>query len=302
MTFVTCIYSNNPNSIIGGRGRDLSFFLPSLINISKLGFPLVLYTSPHLVERTFESLNGYFTAGLKVIGYDLEKFKHFDKFINWKKENIDFKHHTNDRNEILCYSKVYWLKFASENNFFNDDTFMWIDAGLTHHGIFPEAKGGVELLSKQLSSFYYPDNINNIFTPTLGNNLLKRIKEDKMFFCVTPWQGYNDTFHKFLNKHFNKKIEDIRLNKHLVAGIFGGKIGTINNFFEKYEVFLENIINDGIYCLEEQIYSVMYIMYPELFDYEFFETWWFYSPGERCSYLFTEGDSFYKIFERIKNG
>jgi hypothetical protein len=178
---------------------------------------------------------------------------------------------------------------------------MWIDAGLTHHGIFPETKGGVELLTSPHSSFYYPENVSNIFSPTLGKNLLKYIEEDKIFFCATPYQGCSDIFCKFLNKWYRSGIEEITLGKHFVGCIFGGKIKTIVDFYEKYEIFLYNIINDQIYCLEEQIFSLMYVVYPELFNYEFFQTWWFYSPGERCSYLEWEGDSFYKIFERIKN-
>ena len=299
MTFVTCIYNYGPNTVLGGRGYDLSFYLPTLINISKLGFPLVLFTLPQLVDATSEVLKKHFTSGIKVIWYELESFRHFEKFIKWKQENIDLKNYYNNRNEILCYTKVLWLKEATEKNYFNDTVFSWIDAGLTHHGIFPERKGGVELMTTPIDSFYYPHNENNIFTPTLGEKLSNKMNTEKMFFCATQWQGEKNKFQDFLIRNFNNFTVNDVLSKHLVAGIFGGKIETINKFYNLYNTFIDKIIEDKIYCLEEEIFSSMNVLSPELFGYEYFSVWHFYSPGERTSYLEGEGDSFYKIFERI---
>lgn len=299
MTLVSAIYNYGPSTKIGGRGFDIIFYLPTLVNISKLGFPLVLYTSPQNIETTYNLLEKYFINGLKVVGYELESFKHFDKFISWKEKNYNFTTSFNNRNEILCYSKAYWVKNAIEQNYFNTEVFAWIDSGLTHHGIFPEAEGGVELMTKPLESFYYPHNSKNIFTPTLGKKIANRMKSDKMFFCATPWQGGKEIYESFIIKHFNKPIEEILLEKHLVGGLFGSKNETFINFYEKYDNFLTKIINDEIYCLEEQIFSAMNVVFPQLFNYEEFGTWHFYSPGERCSYLNTEGDSFYKIFKRL---
>ncbi len=302
MTFVTAIYNNNQTSIIGGRGRDLNFYKSSLKNIANLGYPIIIYTAPEDVENTESSLKEYFTSGLKVIPYKLEDFKYFQKFIEWKANNVNIEKINNDRNEVLCFSKIYWLKNATELNPFNSETFFWIDAGLTHHGIFPEATGGVELMTNPPSLVYYPLNENNIFCPQLGQNLKNKIKDDKMFFCSTPWQGGSEEHLSFLKKYFNIEPENIIFNKHLVAGIFGGKISTINSFLEKFDFFLDKFIDENIRCFEEQVYSTIIHAYPELFDLEHFYTWYFYSPGERCSYLKEEGDSFYKIFVRIKNG
>jgi len=299
MTFVTCIYNYGPGTVIGGRGYDLSFYLPTLINISKLGFPLVLFTLPQLVNDTKDSLKEYFTSGIEVVGYELESFRHFEKFIKWKQEILDLKTYYNARNEILCYTKALWLKEAADKNYFNDSVFSWIDAGLTHHGIFPECKGGVELMTKPVNSFYYPHNESNIFTPILGEKMFKKMNTEKMFFCATQWQGDKKRFEDFLIRNFNKPTVNDGLSKHLVAGIFGGKIETINKFYNLYNAFIDKIIEDKIYCLEEEIFSSMNVLTPELFECEYFSVWHFYSPGERTSYLEGEGDSFYKIFERI---
>lgn len=300
MTFVSAIYNNNSSSIIGGRGRDLTFYISSLRNISNLGFPLIIYTSPEEVERTEKALEPFFKK-IKVIPYSLENFLYFEKFINWKKNNINLKNINNDRNEILCFSKPFWLKNATEHNYFNSEIFLWIDSGLTHHGIFPEKKGGVELLTNPPTSFYYPENTNNIFTPILGNNLKNIIKQDKMFFCSTPWRGETNFYINYLKKYNNLNPSTIKFNTHLVGGIFGSYIPTIKNFYSIYDIFLQNFLEEGERIFEEQIFSSMIHVYPELFDTYTFNTWYFYSPGERCSYLERDGDSFYKIFERLNS-
>lgn len=299
MTLVSCIYNYGPSSIIGGRGWDLSFYISSLINISKLEIPLVIYTSPKLVESTYNTLSKYFSKGLKVEGYELENFRHFEKFISWKEKTIDKKNFYNNRNEILCYSKPFWLKSVAKNNYFNSESFAWIDSGLTHHGIFPEAKGGVELMTKPVETHYYPHNPKNIFTPELGKKIREKINQDKMFFCSTIWHGEKTMFKNFLLKNYNIDLLNVEFNKHLVGGLFGSKKETVYNFCDIFDNYLDNIIEEHLYCLEEQIISMMNVAIPHLFDCEFFSTWYYFSKGERCSYLQEEGDSFYKIFERI---
>lgn len=299
MTLVSAIYKHNSRTLVGGRGRDVSFFISSLRNIVNLGMPLVLYTAPEEVDRTQALLLPIFKDKIKIIPHVLEEFKYFERFMAWKEKNIDLNTYINDRNETLCYTKAYWLKDAAEKNYFSTDNFFWIDSGLFHHGIFPEAVGGVELYTNPPDTVYYPHNVKNIFTPTLGEKLEKRIVPGKMFFCSTQMQGCTSRFESFIRKYYNPI--NSHLGRHLVAGIFGSDKNTVINFADTFDDYLNKILDNEIYTFEEHIYSSMYTVNPNMFTLDNFDTWYFYSPGERTSVLSEEANSFYKIFTNILN-
>lgn len=302
MILVSAIYSNGVESIIGGRGRNIDFYLSSMRNIANLGLPFVLYTEPENVNKSYDLLSPFF-QNLKIIPYELSNFIYYDKFIDWKIKNLNFNNYLNDRNEILCYLKSFWVKDTIENNFFSDinidQQYMWIDSGLTHHGIFPERVGGVELLVKYNDLVYYPNNQLNIFSPILGSKLQKYTQElSKLFFCSLDWQGDCSRILTCLHKHnLTNKTEYIK--EHLIGGIFGGKKQLFLDFFQQYYSLLDMFINEGIHLYEEQIFSALNFIDPELLHRERFNTWWFYSPGEPNSFLSSEQNSFYKIFTRI---
>lgn len=301
MILVSAIYSNGVGSIIGGRGRNLDFYLPSLINISKLGHPLVLYTEPENAAKTHNVLSPHFDK-LKIIPYELSSFIYFNQFIEWKTNNVDFNTYLNDRNEVLCFSKPYWVKQAIDNRYFeeNDSLYFWIDSGLTHHGIFPEKVGGVELLVKYSDEYYYPNNQNNIFGNKLGLALESYVGSlNQLFFCSLPWQGDSTKILTMLMN--NGKINNIEkyITEHLIGGLFGGKKEYFLEFFDIYSSYLKLFIDNNVHTYEEQIFSAINYIYPTLLHRESFETWWFHSEGEPNSFLSQEANSFYKIFTRI---
>jgi hypothetical protein len=297
MTLVSAIYGHGPQTIIGGRGRSIEFYTSTLRNIANLELPLVLFTSPDQTDKTEDILRPYFKNNLKIISRDIEDFKYFDRFIKWKKEKVNLTQIVNDRNETLCYSKIFWLREIAESNFFSTEKFAWIDSGLFHHGIFPEAVGGVELLTNPPADIYYPISKNNIFTPNFGRKLTNRVQRDKMFFISTIMQGDTSALIEFIRDHYNPSHQ--YFNKHLVGGFFGSSKDTICKFADLFDDFLCKILDDEIYVYEEPVFSTIYNVYPELFDLESFYTWYFFSPGERTSMLAEDGDSFYKVFLRI---
>jgi len=296
LTLVSAIYSHGISSIYGGRGRDITFYNSSLKNIANLDLPLVMYTDNESLPFVEHCLSTYY-KNYKVIPYELQQFEFHDRFLEFKSEiinGIDI----NDRNEILCYSKAYWVKDAIERNIFNTDKYLWIDSGLTHHGIIPEKAGGVELYVDIPSEQYYPQNQNNIFTPVLGQKLINTVKNDKLLFCSLPWAGSSQTIRNTMIE-FSGSADFQHISDHLIGGIFGGNKNCFLKFFNVYRNVLEFFINKKIHVLEEPIFSGMYAAYPDMFDARKFSTWYFYSPGERTHVLTEEGDSFYKIFTRI---
>ena len=297
MVLVSAIYNNGVDTVIGGRGRDISFYYSTLRNLGNLEVPYVLYCDPLNVEKYTEILANIFKK-FYVFGVKLEDFIFYQEFITWKEtfwKNI----YLNDRNEILCYKKFYFLKdIISKKIFSETERYFWIDSGLTHHGIIPEKVGGVELLTNPGADIYYPFNKNNIFTPTLGKKLEEHIPHNKFLFCGHP-----------LNYSIDERLIEIAssvLNAplapptyHIIGGIFGGSVELIEKHFIKYEQILKEVINNKIHVLEEPILTVLYPHIQEDIILETFSNWWFYSPGERNSFLTEEADSFYKIFTRI---
>ena len=296
-TLVTAIYGYGVNSIFGGRGRGVQFFDSSLRNIANLNLPIVIYTAPSDVKTVDSYVSRYFKQ-YKIIPYELEQFEFSTMFLEYKKTILD-KITLNDRNEVLCYSKAYWVKDAIERNFFNSDCYFWIDSGLTHHGIIPERAGGVELMQNIPPSQYYPLNTNNIFSPKLGNNIEVIVQNNKLLFCALPFQGSSSLIHRGVSTLYNKEFPSI--SEHLIGGIFGGKQDVFLEFFKHYRHILSYFIENHIHVLEEPIFSCMNVTHPDLFNLHRFYTWYFYSPGERCSILDREGDSFYKIFTKIND-
>jgi hypothetical protein len=298
-TFVTAIYGYGLNSLFGGRGRNIHFFDTSLRNISNIGNPIVVYTTPEDVQ-VVESFISRYSTQYKVIPYELEQFEFSATFLEYKKKIFN-SITLNDRNEVLCYSKAYWVKDAIEKNYFNSDCYLWIDSGLTHHGIIPEKVGGVELMQKIPQTHYYPQNQNNIFSPKLGKNIdtILQNNNNKLLFCALPYQGSTDIIHRGISRLYNKTFPSI--HDHLIGGIFGGDKNVFIEFFNHYRHILSYFIEKHIHVLEEPIFSCLNVVHPELFNLHKFYTWHFYVPGERCSMLGEDGDSFYKIFTKIYN-
>lgn len=305
MIFVSAIYSNGVDSIVGGRGRNIDFYFSSLRNIANLDIPFVLYTEPENVEKSHNLLDPYF-KNLKIIPYELSSFVYYQQFINWKSQNVNFDNYLNDRNEILCFSKPYWVKDVIDNGYYSDlnpdNQYLWIDSGLTHHGIFPEKIGGVELLVKYPDGYYCPHNANNIFCPDLANKLSNYISSlGKLFFCSLAWQGDSFRILNTLSKNGFSITNAHSITEHLIGGIFGGHKQLFLEFFNKYSDMLKLFLDNGIHSYEEQIFSALNYIDGDLVHREKFDTWWFYSPGEPNSFLSSDANSFYKIFTKIKN-
>lgn len=294
-TLVTAIYGHSINTPHGGRGRHIHFYNSSLKNISNLGLPIVIYTDKNHAEIV-ESFVSSYMKNYKIISQDIEDFEFAEQILNYKKRaitNIDL----NDRNHILCYRKPAWVKDAIEKNYFNTEKYMWIDSGLTHHGIFPEKVGGVELFINAPDDVYYPNNPNNIFTPVLGDKLNKTLDNYKIFACALALQGGDTLLRQITYSSLNVEVPHI--GSHIIGGLFGGHKDIFNEFYNVYYKILKHCVENDVLLLEEPIFSCVYTVYPELFDVHRFNTWYFYSPGERTHMCDEECDSFYKVFTRL---
>jgi hypothetical protein len=295
LTFVTAIYDSGPDSLLGGRGRGLAHFLPTLRNVASLGAPLVVFCSRADAPRVRDALTPMFQQ-LEVVPFELSQFEFYRAFVEWKSEYRE-RLQLNDRNEVLCFLKAYWLADVSRRRPFGHPLTYWIDAGLFHHGIFPERVGGVEMLVRASEDRFYPTNRQNLFSPALQTGLAAATPMGKLFFCALPMvQGGFPlpAYNAIAAERGGSAIAD-----HLIGGIFGGRDLEIQRLLVEFRRLLAHAIGERIYTLEEQLFSILHAVHPDWFALQRFGTWHFYSPGEPCSYLDAEGDSFYKIFTRL---
>ncbi len=300
LTFVTAIYDSGPSSLLGGRGWGIDYYLPSLINIAKMGAPIVVYCPRRDVPAIEGAIAPHF-ADYRVIPFELAQFEHFERFLAWK-ETYWKTLQINNRNEVLCFLKSYWVQDAIAANHFGHDRYFWIDAGLTHHGIFPEKVGGVELRTSPPASHYAPANPANIFTPALGNALAHAAPEGRLFFCALPFSqrhAQRPVYEAVTAATLGTPASQVHISDHLVGGLFGGRARDLRTVHRLYAELLAAFIEARAFTLEEQVFSGLNAGRPELFSLRRFQTWWFHSPGERTSRLDAEGDSFYKIFTRL---
>ena len=291
ITLVSAIYSDNVNSYYGGRGRGLAEYYPSLVNISRLGLNLVLYCDPSQVDAIKETVGPLFKQGLTVVGYELKQFKYYEFWQNWKQMRPEL----GDRNEILCFSKLFWLQQTIQNC--HSSFYLWIDAGLTHHGIFPEKFGGVELRITYPPGKFHPLNKENIFNPTLTQRILTELNSqpEKLWFLATSMHGMNHYLQEITSNVMKQTCPLIR--EHLVGGLFGGTAVAIQMLLDKFEPLLETVLAlNTFYCFEEHLFSAINATYPSYFKLKTFESFWFHLPGEITSYLEKDVNSFYKLF------
>ena len=298
-TFVTAIYDHGPHSLLGGRGRDISYYLPSLINIANLGAPIVVFCSAKDVDTIGDAIAPYFCEA-RVVPFELAQFEHYHRFLEWKKTYRPTLA-INDRNEILCFLKSYWVQAAAQSKPFGHDRYFWIDAGLTHHGLFPERIGGVELRVNFSASHYYPRNRRNIFTPALGAAIANAPPPGKVLFCAMPfpetWR--REPYEAIAAATHALPVAAVRIQSHLVGGIFGGRVEDLRTFHELYAELLAACIDSRTFTLEEQVFSALHAVRPDLFVLRHFQQWRFHIPGERTSAPPADGKSFYQTFTEL---
>lgn len=303
-TLVTALYHHSPQEIIGGRGWDFDYFAAPFLNVLKLDQPIVIYTHRRMTDSLSKFLDKHFNQEYFLIDYNLENFKYSEKIFSIKRSSKKFHNDklkdgvsfvSNDRNHHLCLSKLYWLDQESKINRFSTEKFFWIDAGLFHHGIFPEKYGGRERLSRQENnpSLYHPEHKLSIFKP----QLIEKINNFTSSFLSL----------KHSEMPINKKMKllldvESKIRGYIVGGFFGGQQKYINQVFNHFDNALEIVLNNNILTLEEDLLSCVSGLCPELFQIISFNNWHHDIKGEPCYYGAGESSlSFYKIFKNLVN-
>lgn len=298
IVLVTAIYNHSPYSRLGGRGYDIHFYKAPFLNVIKLGLPIVVFTH----ENQYEKIQQFFTEvnfdKYELIVYDLENTDITDVILSLKQSHgiIDEtgltpnrSPITNDRNNILCLKKPYYLKYAIDNNLFHGDHYYWIDAGLFHHGLFPETVGGKEKFININETTYWPSNQNSIFRPGLVESLVSKSVQDYIF--IKNQTIYSEPL------WWSELCGDLQRRGHVVGGFFGGNKQTTLTLYERFNSFMYTLFDHNILPLEEEILSVLYAKYYAEYTLYEFDVWYHDIVTDPC-YVGNSKDErcFYKIF------
>ena len=175
-TLVTALYDINREN--DGDGRKFSEYLSWFKETLKIPTSMVVYVDPSLVDFVSESRKGLPT---KIISQKLEEVPYY--FLKNNIENIinssEYKERISDPKRLECtnslysiiiFSKFQWVKRAIEEDHFNSDVFLWLDAGLSRlfyevplTNLYPSVnalgafKSNKDTAIIQTSMSYYPD-------------------------------------------------------------------------------------------------------------------------------------------------
>jgi hypothetical protein len=287
--FITSIYSNLSGTELGGRPSRRDHYRWGLLSLLKMtNSDFVCYTS----EEEFEDLYDFFhvqnmvsTDKLKLVKYDLSNHYFLDLFKKYK----DYEGaKRGDRCIEIQYMKFIW--FLSEDMSY--DYYFWVDAGLSHCGLIPNkylTPGGPH------NRGYYE---SSLFNNTFLENLIKNT-EDKFTVIGKEndrhyWSGTVDPKHFF---NYNRSY-------HIIGGLFGGKKELWNTIVELFKKYVYKVTEeDGRLYHEEDIMTVIFRNYEDMFKMYDFDIWWHENeriPGiqDMSEYVKTR-KSFYKILEEI---
>jgi hypothetical protein len=240
-TLVSAIYNTGPTSILGGRGLTVDDHLASLIDIGKLGAPLMLFCAAKDVAKFSDAVAAYFCE-YRVVPWELKQFEYFDAFVAWKQS---YRHllTVNDRNEVFSFLKSWWLQQAASDNPFNDDEFYWIDA---------------DVLGRPAGSSVPMD---------LETALSRVVPRGKVAFYTRPFPAgaRRTAYQAVLDQRFGTEATCL-LTDHLAGGFFGGHRDDLATLHQRYVAVLEALIESRTFALEEQVFSCVHALHPESFD------------------------------------
>ena len=226
-TLVTALYDINREN--DGDGRKFSEYLSWFKETLKIPTSMVVYVDPSLVDFVSESRKGLPT---KIISQKLEEVPYY--FLKNNIENIinssEYKERISDPKRLECtnslysiiiFSKFQWVKRAIEEDHFNSDVFLWLDAGLSRlfyevplTNLYPSVnalgafKSNKDTAIIQTSMSYYPDLVR------AKECTQEYFWDNRSWVMAGLWGGYKEPMIKFCNL-----IDETFQNKMIGNGI-----------------------------------------------------------------------------------
>jgi hypothetical protein len=246
ITLVTALYDINREH--NGDGRTFSQYLSWFSNTLRIPTPMVVFVPRSLVSFVLENRKNLPT---QVIEQELQEVPYYflnDK-INSILNNNEYKSKIKNPERVECnnslynviiFSKFQWIKKAIQENHFDTDMFMWMDAGL--------------------SRFFDEKDLNN---PYPSNNGLEAMKQniDKVI-IQTSMSYYTDLVNaKDCTEEY---FWDSRT--WVMAGLWGGGNKALVKFCDLIDDVLQNkMIANSVINNEQNAMAYVYKNNPDLF-------------------------------------
>jgi hypothetical protein len=331
-TLVTAIYHSLREGKLGGRSWEEQYYFASLQNIINFGLPVVIFCDSKGEPKLTKYLKYLEYIGVenkwKIVVSELDDFKFAPMILKHRHAHCDYLYEENKkarlinpqtplffhtRCEVLCHRKLYFIKDVVDSNPFQTENFCWVDAGITHWGLTPFSRGGVEIFNFFDKKHYHPYNKNNIYTPDIGRGLDKIISNHNLFQFKHGNMWYSQlhiaAMKKLLITDYNLP-SNIEITKQLVGGVIGIRDSEFKQLFEFYETALHLLCSEPpeatTFFTEEIILSAYYILRNH-FTIDFID-WPHTVEGDPC---FTDyGDQiefkrknlqFYQVWDIVKN-
>ena len=248
LTLVTALYDINRKSL--GDGRSFDEYLTWFAETLKVKSPMVIFVEDSLKEFVQKHRKNLPT---KIIIQSLEEIPYYD--LNSEIQEIlddeNYKKKISSPSRVECkmslynliiFSKFPWVKRVIEENPFQSEYFMWIDAGLSRffkpHEVdinqpYPSESAIESLLDSkdsvliQASMSFYPDLVN------------AKEYTDEYFWDARSW---------------------------VMAGLWGGGSEVLSKFCDMIDdVLQQKMINHGVINNEQMAMAYVYKMNPDMF-------------------------------------
>jgi len=299
LIITTALYYSTPYDIHGGRGWVFKYYDAQLISLCKLGHKVVIFH-----DRSFEqdliAFKNQYQFDIDLIYHDLLDFPLSEEYFKLKKkhfdtldfENASTTYSNNDRLYALCLAKPHLIE-KTYKKYKDTEYVYWMDAGLFHHGIFPESVGGMEKF-RMFPNRYWPEDKTNKFNPELGKKILQKIEDN-------PGKILGYVSDQINRLYWWSDVFSFEKIGHFVGGLIGTDRQSSKFLHEKFYENLKVSFDKGILCLEEEILSAVYCIYGSMFVTTHFATWYHDVPTDPA-YVQIEGlYPFYRCFFDLFN-
>ncbi len=225
VTIITALYDISRDK--KGDGRTFDEYLTWFEGTLKVKSPMVIFVDESLKEFVEKNRKNLPT---KIITEPLEEvpYYHLNDRIQEVLDDDDYKNKIRDPNRVECklslynviiYSKFPWVKRVIEDNPFNSEYFMWMDAGLSRffepHGVdvnqlYPSNDAMEALVDSkesvliQVQTSFYPDLVNKERLD------VEDLWDSRSFVMAGLWGGGSESLSKFCDL-----IDDVLINKML---------------------------------------------------------------------------------------
>ena len=248
VTLVTSLYDIGRSKL---DGRTWDEYLDWFSKTLQLKSPMIVFVDQSLVDFVRQHRNGLPT---KIIEEPIEKAPYY--YLKGKMDGVieskEYQSKISDPNRIECksslyniiqYSKFGWLDKASEENYFNSEYFLWVDAGL--------------------SRFFYDIDLNNSYPGENAKQSLLNIKDSILIQVFLSY--YPDLANaKELPKEY---LQDNR--SYIMGGMFGAGKESIKKLRLIVDNILEEMLTDNLINNEQIVLGYLYKKHSDLFV-EFF--------------------------------